>query len=145
MLHAAQTGAEQTADCHEDVSLPCPGASTTPFISVTWYKVCPSFAASFHLLHAVVGDACISVLKFHKGSKEGVITKHRGLMEPRVYSPSRRVVFGQEYSLTLLSVTPEDSGAYECAINADIGGRNQNSRVVLVVNGELLVRISTSP
>lgn len=81
--------------------------------------------------------------KFHKGSKEGLITKHRGLAEPRVYSPSRRVVFGQEYSLMLLSVTPEDSGDYECAINADIGGRNQNSRVALVVNGELLVRIST--
>lgn len=67
MLHAAQTGAEQTADCHEDVSLPCPGASTTPFISVTWYKVCPSFAVSFRWLHAVVGDARISVLQVSQG------------------------------------------------------------------------------
>uniref|UniRef100_A0A672IS72 Ig-like domain-containing protein n=1 Tax=Salarias fasciatus TaxID=181472 RepID=A0A672IS72_SALFA len=33
--------------------------------------------------------------------------------------------FGQDYSLTLFGVTPEDSGTYACAINAKVGGQNQ--------------------
>lgn len=63
--------------------------------------------------------------------------KRQGREEPYVYTSNPRVGFGEKYSLTLLNATPEDSGSYECAINADIGGQNQNIRVDLVVNGEL--------
>lgn len=68
--------------------------------------------------------------------------KRRGQEKSFVYSTSRPVMFGEKYSLMLLSVTPEDSGSYECAINANIGGRNWNSRVDLLVHGELLVYIA---
>lgn len=53
-----------------------------------------------------------------------------------VYNSSHLVAFGQEQSLTLFNVTPEDSGSYECSVNAHIGGRNLNIRVELAVNGE---------
>lgn len=62
--------------------------------------------------------------------------------KPHVYSALPRVAFGEKYSLMLLGVTPEDSGSYECAISANIGGRNLDVRVALVVNGELPVCIS---
>lgn len=68
--------------------------------------------------------------------------KRRGRDEPYVYSSSPQVEFGEKYSLTLLGVTPEDSGSYECAINANIGGQNLKSTVNLVVNGEFPDRIS---
>lgn len=68
--------------------------------------------------------------------------KRRGREDAYVYSASPQVAFGEKYSLTLLAVTPEDSGTYECAMNANIGGKNQNTRVDLVVNGEFLVCIS---
>lgn len=68
--------------------------------------------------------------------------KRHGREQPYVYSSFPQVVFGENYSLMLLSVTPQDSGSYECAINANIGGRNLYERVDLVVNGELLVYVS---
>lgn len=39
VLYAADSRAEKTADCNDDVSLPCTGAATTNFFSLTWYKV----------------------------------------------------------------------------------------------------------
>lgn len=52
-------------------------------------------------------------------------------------------MFGENHSLMLLKVTPEDSGSYECAVNAKIGGRNLNVVVELVVNGEFLTCVSS--
>lgn len=62
MLYAAQTRAEETANCNDDVSLLCPGTNTTSFVSVTWYKVCFRLMLCFHSVHTVVSDARISVL-----------------------------------------------------------------------------------
>lgn len=50
LLHAAHSQEEKTADCDEDVSLPCPGAAATQFISVSWYKVCFRSVASFQMV-----------------------------------------------------------------------------------------------
>lgn len=55
------------------------------------------------------------------------------------YNFTRHAWFGEKYSLLLPRVTPEDSGSYECAINANVGGRNLNLEVNLIVNGELLL------
>lgn len=68
-----------------------------------------------------------------------MIAKRRDREVPFVYSTSPQVVFGEKYSLTILSVTPEDAGSYECTIHANIGGQNRNTKVDLVVNGELPV------
>lgn len=68
--------------------------------------------------------------------------KRQGRKQPYTYSSFPQVVFGENYSLMLVSVTPQDSGSYECAINANIGGRNRYEREDLVVNGELLVYVS---
>lgn len=68
--------------------------------------------------------------------------KQQSREKPIVYSSPPRVALGKNYSLTLLSVTPEDSGSYECALNANIGGRNLYVTVDLVVHGELPVYIS---
>lgn len=78
------------------------------------------------------------VSKIHKERKEGIIRKHQGRWKPDVFISSPTVVFGEDYSLTLLKVTPEASGSYECALNAKIGGQNIKVIVDLVVNGELL-------
>lgn len=75
--------------------------------------------------------------KVHKGRKEGLIRRRQGHQLPLMYgSPPPSLAFGEEHSLTLFNVTPKDSGTYECAMNANIGGRNLNIRVELVVNGE---------
>lgn len=74
--------------------------------------------------------------KIHNGKKEGLIMRRQGRHQPLVYNSSPPVAFGEGHSLTLFNVTPEDSGSYECAVNAKIGGQNLNIRVELLVNGE---------
>lgn len=49
--------------------------------------------------------------------------------------PGHKGRFGVNYSLLLPSVTPDDSGAYECAISAKLGGINQHFKVNLSVSG----------
>lgn len=82
--------------------------------------------------------------KLHKDRKEGLIMR-RPDHQPLVYSTSPPVAFEEDHSLTLFTVTPEDSGSYECAVNAHIGGRNLNIRVELVVDGESGPRFFTLP
>lgn len=60
LLHAAQGRVVKTASCNEDVSLPCQGASTTQFVSVTWYKVWFRSVVSVQLVQSVVSDAGFS-------------------------------------------------------------------------------------
>lgn len=62
MLYAGQARADK-ANCNDNVSLVCPGANTTAFISLTWYKVCFNIMVSFHLVYiVVVTETRISVL-----------------------------------------------------------------------------------
>lgn len=74
--------------------------------------------------------------KLHEDRKEGLITRRQDQHQPLVYSTSPPVALEEDHSLTLFDVTPGDSGSFECAVNAHIGGRNLNIRVELVVDGE---------
>lgn len=60
LLHAAQSREVRTANCDEDVSLPCTGTSSAQFASVMWYKVCLRSVVSVQLVQSVVSDAGIS-------------------------------------------------------------------------------------
>ncbi|XP_068193892.1 uncharacterized protein [Antennarius striatus] len=102
--------AETRANCSEDVPLKCPDVDTDSmnFRSVTWYKL-------------------------SNDKREGII--RRGKDDVTLYySFSRPARFGGNHSLFLPNVTPEDSGSYECAITAPIGGQNVNLKVDLIVN-----------
>lgn len=52
---------------------------------------------------------------------------------------SRDVSFGEDLSLFLPKVKPEDTGTYKCDIRANVGQRNKEGYVHLKVNGKLRV------
>uniref|UniRef100_A0A3Q3KWY2 Si:dkey-109a10.2 n=1 Tax=Mastacembelus armatus TaxID=205130 RepID=A0A3Q3KWY2_9TELE len=110
LVHYA-TQAEIHADCAGDVSLQCPGVDfdSINFISVTWYKI-------------------------SNKTKHGIIRRSKADSSIQSYNYTRETMFGEKYSLLLRSVTPEDSGSYECSISANIGGQNQNLKVDLTVH-----------
>ncbi|KAE8292892.1 hypothetical protein D5F01_LYC07985 [Larimichthys crocea] len=108
--YATQSLAEIRANCNEDVTLDCPGlpSGDMNFLSLTWYKL--------------------------SEKRHGIIRFSKNGMSPQNYSFIRPARFGERYSLFLTSVTPEDSGSYECAISANVGGQNQNLQVNLIVH-----------
>lgn len=71
--------------------------------------------------------------------KIGIVRRGKSGTSPQYYNFTRMAMFGEEYSLFIPSVTPEDSGSYECAISANIGGQNLNLKVVLTVNGKFCI------
>nr|XP_046253909.1 uncharacterized protein LOC124063869 isoform X2 [Scatophagus argus] len=109
--YATQSPSETRANCNEDVPLQCPGVDidSMNFLSVTWYK-------------------------FNNHKKHGIIRRGKGVEATQHYNFTRPARFGENYSLLLPSVTPEDSGSYECAISANVGGRNMNLKVDLIVD-----------
>ncbi|XP_042347869.1 uncharacterized protein LOC121947054 [Plectropomus leopardus] len=113
LLHyTTQSESEIEADCHENVSVMCPGfeIDTVNFISLAWYK-------------------------FNNTMKHGIIRKGRdNIIQDYGFPRSPKPQFGKKHSLLLTSVTPEDSGTYECDISANVGGRNLNLHVNLKVN-----------
>ncbi|KAG8002465.1 hypothetical protein GBF38_014888, partial [Nibea albiflora] len=108
--YATQSLTEIQAKCNEDVTVDCPGlpSGDMNFLSLTWYKL--------------------------SEKRHGIIRFSKNEMNPQNYSFIRPARFGEKYSLFLTSVTPEDSGRYECAISANVGGKNQNLQVDLIVN-----------
>uniref|UniRef100_A0A671UAG2 Si:dkey-109a10.2 n=1 Tax=Sparus aurata TaxID=8175 RepID=A0A671UAG2_SPAAU len=111
LLHYATQSSDVThANCNDDVPLMCPGVDldSMNFYSVTWYK--------------------LSNLK-----RQGIIRRDKGAEVPHYYNFSREVEFGEKYSLFLQSVKPEDAGAYECYISANVGSQNLNLQVNLTV------------
>ncbi|KAL3974827.1 hypothetical protein ACER0C_023453 [Sarotherodon galilaeus] len=110
LLHyASQSKIDIERSCNEDVSLECPVAEKNRnFLSVAWYKV-------------------------NNGNKHGIIRRGNG-EDPVYYNFSREVTFGEKQNLLLRKVLPADSGNYECAISANVGGQNQNHKVSLTVN-----------
>lgn len=66
----------------------------------------------------------------------GIIRRHMSDNKMRLYKFPRNASFGEENSLFLPNVSPEDSGTYECALSADVGGRNLNLLVTLNVSGK---------
>ncbi|XP_028266749.1 uncharacterized protein LOC114439149 isoform X2 [Parambassis ranga] len=108
LVHYA-TQSQLQAACNTDVALQCPGVSnSTDFLSVTWYK-------------------------FMNNEKAGII-RGNGVHTPQRYKYHRDASLGDKQSLLLGGVTPEDSGRYECAIHAKVGGKNQYYEVHLTVH-----------
>uniref|UniRef100_A0A3Q4GJU6 Si:dkey-109a10.2 n=1 Tax=Neolamprologus brichardi TaxID=32507 RepID=A0A3Q4GJU6_NEOBR len=110
LLHyASQSKIDIKRSCNEDVSLECPVAEkNSNFLSVAWYKV-------------------------NNGNKHGIIRRGNG-EDPVYYNFSREVTFGEKQNLLLRKVSPADSGDYECAISANVGGQNENHKVSLIIN-----------
>lgn len=113
LLHYTTTTSVQEihANCPEQAVLECTSddLDTWSFLSVSWYKL-------------------------HSGTNQGIIRKGKGESKTTFLSPDHKARFGENYSLLLPSVTPDDSGTYECAISAKLGGRNQHFKVNLIVN-----------
>ncbi|KAK9515068.1 hypothetical protein VZT92_025739 [Zoarces viviparus] len=112
--YATQSQTEIKANCSEDVPVMCPGVDTDSmdFLSVAWYKV----------------------NKLNK-TKVGIIRRGKD-NKTRLYNTIRspNPSFGEKHSLVIPSVTPEDSGTYECEISATVGQQNQNHEVHLTVH-----------
>ncbi|XP_071777555.1 uncharacterized protein LOC139928797 [Centroberyx gerrardi] len=107
LVHSAtQSPIEIQEDCNEDVSLPCPGINGTNFRAVTWYK-------------------------FINQKQVGIVRKSGSRIQH--FNFSRTARFGQDHSLFLPSLTPGDSGTYECGIGANVGGKNLNTKILLTV------------
>uniref|UniRef100_A0A3Q0S2W0 Si:dkey-109a10.2 n=1 Tax=Amphilophus citrinellus TaxID=61819 RepID=A0A3Q0S2W0_AMPCI len=107
--YVSQSKPQIQRNCNEDVSLECPVAEKNHnFLSVTWYKL-------------------------NNGVKHGIIRRGNGDKQV-YYNSSWRVTFGEKQNLLMFKVSPEDSGRYECAISAAVGGQNQNHQVDLIVH-----------
>ncbi|KAM9855499.1 uncharacterized protein ACBR49_001709 [Aulostomus maculatus] len=126
VYYATQTQAEVQANCGEDVSLECPGVDVTSmtFLSVTWYKV-------------------------NNKGKKGIVRKYKKESVARLFGFPRPAQFGEKLNLFLPNVSPEDSGTYECAISAPVGGQNLYPSVnlsvpVCVTRAAETIRMSTT-
>ncbi|KAM9350799.1 uncharacterized protein ABDE67_008097 [Symphorus nematophorus] len=87
------------------------------FLSVTWYQI-------------------------SNQKKHGIIRKGKADDSIQNYNFTRPASFGEEYSLLLTRVTPEDSGIYECAISANVGGQNINRQVELIVHDVCVTHVT---
>uniref|UniRef100_A0A3B4T844 Si:dkey-109a10.2 n=1 Tax=Seriola dumerili TaxID=41447 RepID=A0A3B4T844_SERDU len=99
------------AHCNQNVSLKCSGddIDNMDFLSVTWYKL-------------------------KDDGQVGIIRRDKGENITHPYDSASVAQFGENYSLLLPRVKPEDSGTYECAISANIGQQNLNFEVSLTIN-----------
>lgn len=71
-----------------------------------------------------------------------IIRRRKDQTQPSNFS--RDVSFGEDLSLFLPKVKPEDSGSYKCDIRANVGQRNQEDYVDLKVDGKLRVYYTSS-
>ncbi|XP_034151989.1 uncharacterized protein LOC117595394 [Esox lucius] len=94
------------AECNEDISMNCEAVKNNMHKSITWYKL---------------------------NNRTGIIRK-RDNNVPEKYDYPRPAWFGENDSLVLPRVRPEDSGTYECLIRAEIGKINRKSSVILHVS-----------
>ncbi|XP_054465784.1 uncharacterized protein LOC129100230 [Anoplopoma fimbria] len=112
LLHYATLSRPQIyANCNEDATVMCPvlDIDSMDFMSVAWYKI---------------NQTKIGIIRKGKDNKTMRYSNFIRSIKPR---------FGEKHSLLIPSVTPEDSGTYECEISANIGGQNQYLEVQLTV------------
>lgn len=111
--YSTQSPTPMVKNCDENVILKCQGvhSDNITFLSLAWYK-----------------------LTNIPGKKQGIIRRSNNDRSPQNFNYSRPAQFGRNYSLFLPNVMPEDSGTYECGVNAKIGGQNQINRILLIVN-----------
>lgn len=55
------------------------------------------------------------------------------------YDSNSKGTFGDNYSLLLSRVTPDDATIYMCKLNAKLGFQNKEVEVKLTVNGEFQI------
>ncbi|KAM9342642.1 uncharacterized protein KZ484_015372 isoform 2-T2 [Pholidichthys leucotaenia] len=110
LVHCATESHSQVqANCNELVLLECPVVETRKdFLAVAWYKVINE-------------------------TKHGIIRKTKD-QSPQHYNFLPKAKFVKEHSLLLPEVSLEDAGTYECAVSANVGGKNQNHEVTLKIN-----------
>lgn len=77
--------------------------------------------------------------QLEKQKKHGIVRKGKSDTSTQNYNFTRVATFGEKYSLFIPNVTPEDSGNYECAISANVGGQNLNLGVDLTVYGKFSI------
>ncbi|XP_077368999.1 uncharacterized protein LOC144013711 isoform X3 [Festucalex cinctus] len=94
-------------NCDKNVDLSCPCRDNAQFLLLTWYKM--------------NGQIRRFIISIGEGQVEKAII-------------SQRSAFGENDSLHLPAVTPQDSGAYKCAITAKVGGQNKECMVDLFVH-----------
>lgn len=116
---------------------------TMSFLSVSWYKVREQNQVHRHVGCAFVSSTCV-FKQLHSGTYQGITRKGKGKSNATFLRADGKAKFGENYSLLLPSVTPEDSGTYECAISAKLGGKNQHFKVNLTVNGMIFFFLLTS-
>ncbi|XP_070767287.1 uncharacterized protein [Enoplosus armatus] len=111
--YATQSLAEIHANCNDNVTLMCPDIDIDRmnFLSVSWFKL--------------INQNRLGIIR---RSKADEVTQYYKSEFNRLAS------FGEKYSLLIPHVMHEDSGTYECAISANVGGKNLNCRVVLAVD-----------
>uniref|UniRef100_A0A1A8F6M7 Ig-like domain-containing protein n=1 Tax=Nothobranchius korthausae TaxID=1143690 RepID=A0A1A8F6M7_9TELE len=114
LVHHTTQSHEVQKGCGEDAQLWCseiedhgPGMD---FIAVAWYKV--------------------------EKEKWGILRlrKDEPLENAQTFDFRREAMMGEKYSLVLPRVTPNDSGFYQCDVNAKVGGQNKERKVQLTVH-----------
>uniref|UniRef100_A0A1A7XEA2 Ig-like domain-containing protein n=1 Tax=Iconisemion striatum TaxID=60296 RepID=A0A1A7XEA2_9TELE len=114
LVHYTTQSPDIQKGCREDARLTCSEiedhGSGMDFIAVIWYKV--------------------------EKDNWGILRQRKGepVDKAQKYGFHREAMMGDKYSLVLPSVTPNDSGIYECEVNAKVGGQNKRSRVQLTVH-----------
>ncbi|KAM3617430.1 uncharacterized protein V6R79_006050 [Siganus canaliculatus] len=111
--YSTQSQTQMVKNCDENVTMKCDGVHSDDitFLSLAWYK-----------------------LTNIPNKKQGIVRRSNNDVSPQNFNYSRPAWFGRNHSLFLPNVMPEDSGNYECAINAKIGRQNQINIILLIVN-----------
>uniref|UniRef100_A0A3P8X6Q5 Ig-like domain-containing protein n=1 Tax=Cynoglossus semilaevis TaxID=244447 RepID=A0A3P8X6Q5_CYNSE len=110
LVHSTtQSLEEREANCNDDVELKCPHPDIANFDSVVWYK---------HHDNKIIGIVVKTV-------KSGKVSR---------YDSNSKGTFGDNYSLLLSRVTPDDATIYMCKLNAKLGFQNKEVEVKLTVN-----------
>lgn len=88
---------------------------------------------------AFTPEMCFFFQQLYGGINQGILRKNKGESKTTFLQTNQKAEFGENYSLLLPSVTPDDSGAYECAISAKLGGKNLHFKVNLTVSGMIFL------